>query len=87
MTEMPTRCVYFSLEAYSDSFSFFSPSSTKRSPFSVTATQPLRIPMPSSHADVSGPRLQPVSGHASARDEESGGPHEAKQEGYETAWF
>lgn len=77
-------CVFLIKRPTVTHFPFF-PSSTKRSPFSVTATQPLRIPMPSSHADVSGPRLQPVSGRASARDEESGGQHEAQQEGYETA--
>jgi len=54
------------------SFHYFS--SAKRSPFAAaTATQPPRIPVSSSHAD-----LQP---HAGARDEESG-DHEAKPEGY-----
>lgn len=80
MTDMPYRCVYLSFKAYMGSF--FSVSSAKRTPFSAAAgTQPLRILVPSSHADVSS-RLQP---HASARDEESGDHHEAKLEGYATA--
>jgi hypothetical protein len=36
---------------------------------------------------MSGSRLQPVSGHANARDEESRDQHGAKQEGYETTTF
>ncbi|KAI0005053.1 hypothetical protein BJV74DRAFT_806649 [Russula compacta] len=48
----------------------------KRSPFPAsTATEPLRIPLPSSHADVSG-----YPGHTGARDE-SEDQHETKPEG------
>jgi hypothetical protein len=56
-----------------------SSASTQRSPFSAsTATQPLRVPVPSSHLDVSG-SLE--SGHANARDEEAGNQRESKPEG------
>ena len=81
MTDMRYRCVYLSFKTYIRSFHSFS--SAKRSPFSAaTATQPLRITVPSSHADVSS-RLQP---HASARDEESGDQHETMPEGYATVF-
>ncbi|KAI9513357.1 hypothetical protein F5148DRAFT_1279066 [Russula earlei] len=47
---------------------------TKRLPFNAgAATQALRAPVPSGHAD-----LHPENGHANARDEESGDQREAK---------
>ncbi len=58
--------------------------STQRLPFSAsTATQPLRVPVPSSHPDVSRSRLQLESGHASTRDEDAEDQREAKSERYE----
>ena len=59
----------------------------QRSPFSAgIATQPLRVPIPSSHLDGSGSRFPLESGHANARDEEAG-EREARPEGYEEIRF
>lgn len=77
---MPNCCVY--LASKSDTPLIFS-CSTKRSPLPAgAATQPLRAPIPSGHADVSGSRVQPENGHANARDEESGDYAERKPARY-----
>jgi hypothetical protein len=65
--------------------------STNRLPFSIrTASQPLRVPVPSSHADISGSRLRPPprqTAHDNAYSKESVDLHEARPERYEIVRF